>query len=93
MVMGSDGLFDNLYEDDIIKCIKPYITHFDLSNPLGAAECIATLAEKKSAQTNYLSPFAKAAHEVNYDYLGGKQDDITVIVAQIKDNVKIKKDL
>jgi len=30
-----------------------------------------------------MSPFAKGARENYYDYIGGKPDDITVIVAQI----------
>ncbi len=34
---------------------------------------------------NYLSPFAKKAQEIKkYNYIGGKKDDITVIVAQIE---------
>ncbi len=30
-----------------------------------------------------MSPFAKGAREYYYDYIGGKPDDITVIVAQV----------
>ena len=32
----------------------------------------------------YLSPFAKSAREQYYDFMGGKSDDITIAVAQIK---------
>jgi hypothetical protein len=30
-----------------------------------------------------MSPFAKGAREFYYDYMGGKPDDITVIVGQV----------
>jgi hypothetical protein len=35
-----------------------------------------------------MSPFAKKAKENNYFYLGGKPDDITVIVSQLTSNDK-----
>ena len=31
-----------------------------------------------------MSPFAKKAYEAYYDYVGGKSDDITVVVGQVK---------
>lgn len=33
---------------------------------------------------NYFSPFGKKAREAFYDFRGGKSDDITVVVGQIK---------
>lgn len=48
------------------------------------AELIAKEAEKFSYLSNYVSPFAESARAHNYDYIGGKPDDITVIVAQIQ---------
>ena len=39
-----------------------------------------------SYDKEYDSPFAKHAREFNKSYPGGKKDDITVIVAQIKLN-------
>jgi hypothetical protein len=35
-----------------------------------------------------MSPFAKKAKENNYFYLGGKPDDITVIVSQLTNSDK-----
>ena len=32
---------------------------------------------------DYLSPFAKLAQKNFYDFIGGKIDDITVVVAQV----------
>ena len=33
---------------------------------------------------NYFSPFGRKAREAFYDYRGGKSDDITVVVGQVK---------
>lgn len=91
IVMGSDGLFDNLYHEDMLSCIYPQYTGSfanrnmtgELRSPLAAAECIAKLSEEKAYQPNYLSPFARGAQETGVAYRGGKPDDITVIVAQV----------
>jgi len=49
------------------------------------AECIAVKAEHMSYRgKDYDSPFAVHAREHKKNHPGGKQDDITVIVAQVK---------
>jgi protein phosphatase PTC7 len=88
VVMGSDGLFDNLYHEDLLTCIYPqyekgasrYDTGF-VKDPRLAAECMAKKSEEKSYQQFYFSPFARGAQEAGIGYRGGKPDDITVIVA------------
>ena len=40
VVMGSDGLFDNLYDEDIKKCLRVNLNSLDRQ-----ADCIVTLAE------------------------------------------------
>jgi len=52
-----------------------------MEDPKAVANELADEAEKLSTIPNYLSPFAKSAKEYNYDFMGGKQDDITVAVA------------
>ena len=89
VVMGSDGLFDNLYHGDILACLYPQYVKLGTSryetglikDPLAAAECIAKKSEEKSFQQFYMSPFARGAQEAGIPYRGGKPDDITVIVA------------
>ena len=91
VVMGSDGLFDNLYTADILECLLPqYSGTYSTSTVTGllrdvqaAATCIASRSEEKSNQTSYLSPFARGAMEAGVPFRGGKPDDITVIVAQV----------
>ena len=89
--MGSDGLFDNLYHEDLLSCIYPqyqnattsrFITG-ELKNVQAAADCMAKKAEEKSFQENYMSPFARGAMESGIPWRGGKPDDITVIVSQV----------
>lgn len=82
MVLGSDGLWDNLFGVKVISLIKPFVRSSDkLLDPALVAEIVAQEAERYSHMQNYFSPFAKHAKDHFYDYTGGKVDDITVIVA------------
>jgi len=45
---------------------------------------LADLAEKNGNDNTYFSPFSKSAKEHGFTSIGGKADDITVIVAQFK---------
>ena len=88
VVMGTDGLFDNLYDHDIEMCLKPGIKDkgnqiYELTNPDGTAECIARKAYGLSKDRRYFSPFSKGARESGRRHIGGKSDDITVIVSHI----------
>ena len=83
-MVGTDGLFDNLFDDQIIELIKPHVKESesgDLRDVNKLADSIATEAERLSRDSNYISPFAKAAQSKIPGYSGGKQDDITVAVA------------
>ena len=94
VVMGSDGVFDNLYDTDIIsQCIQPKINLVsgNIDDIQDTATCISTLAEVTSYKKDFESPFTKSARrhnkteeQIQEKYLGGKEDDITVIVAQVK---------
>lgn len=81
IIMGSDGLWDNLFDVKVIELVRPFLRDADvLADPELVAQVIAEEAEKYSLQQHYVSPFAKGAREHYYDYVGGKPDDITVIV-------------
>ena len=84
--MGSDGVFDNLFDDQIVReCIRSKIgTLGDISSAQDAATCITSLAEVLSYQKEHESPWTRAAVESGRKRekeLGGKEDDITAIVA------------
>jgi protein phosphatase PTC7 len=94
VVLGTDGLFDNLFNEEIISTI-------DLAPPpnLDVANCtdnsvirmkiqnMASELVKKSKQVandkTKMTPFSKAAQEHGYRYSGGKIDDITVVVLYV----------
>lgn len=58
-VLGSDGLFDNLFPENILDIIRPFIKHEDtLLDPELIAQMIAEKAEQMSQDPKYESPFA-----------------------------------
>ena len=77
MVMGTDGLFDNVYDEDLEPCLlqEPKVE--------AMAECIGRKAYGYSKDKKYESPFARGAIENRRWYMGGKADDITVVVGEI----------
>jgi protein phosphatase PTC7 len=85
LVVGTDGLFDNMFDDQIREVIKPFLKESDtFLDPELVAQMIAKYAEQLSLNTTWKSPFAKAAYKSFYDFTGGKHDDITVVVSQIE---------
>ena len=91
VVLATDGVSDNLRDEQIIEqCVQPQITkEGDLPRPEDAAICISMLAEAISYSTTLETPWTKHAVAHGKDYkenLGGKEDDITVMVGQVKLN-------
>lgn len=79
-MVGTDGLFDNIDENQILSLIKPFWENSNSIEPEIISEMIAKYAYKLSLQHNYNSPFAKKARKHFMNYMGGKSDDITVVV-------------
>ncbi|KAJ4974349.1 hypothetical protein NE237_007523 [Protea cynaroides] len=81
VVAGTDGLFDNLFAEDIVDMVFPttYIGKF----PYWLAELIAKDAKMTSQDKLYASPFSLGAEMSGFSHCGGKPDDITVLVAYI----------
>lgn len=82
--MGSDGLFDNLFDQDIMNCVKMQVKIDLLVDPDATSKCLAVSAEIKGYDPTYESPFTIEARAHGKNHPGGKEDDITVIVAQIQ---------
>lgn len=82
LIVGTDGLWDNIYPEEIQKIIDQY-----KNSPVSKiATLITKLAKIRSLGTKK-TPFSANLH--NYlpqtqTIMGGKIDDITVIVAQIQ---------
>lgn len=93
IVVASDGVLDNLFDHDILNCIRKSYTPHSTQSPqeketssppyAQASNCIARTAETKSFQRDYDSPFAQNARLAGRNHPGGKKDDITVVVGEV----------
>jgi len=94
VVMASDGLWDNVYEDEIMSILeKPQdyqlLEYEDNGgdprmNSYRSAVNLAHRAFQLSIDPNWLSPFAREYQQLRNSTLdGGKPDDITVVVGQV----------
>jgi len=76
IVLGSDGVFDNLSHGDILPLLKG-------ENCQVIAKSIAEKAFTISVNQKAITPFGKEAKKFGKNWVGGKQDDITVVVVKI----------
>lgn len=91
IVMGSDGLFDNVFDHEILSSVA------NQNDVAETAKVIASLANDHSKDIKFDSPYAIEARARGIDVeewkkflgmklTGGKLDDITVIVARVLKN-------
>ncbi|KAI3742557.1 hypothetical protein L1987_60242 [Smallanthus sonchifolius] len=91
IVMGSDGLFHNVFDHEIVSTIAE---HKDV---VQKAKALANLAYKHSVDFYFDSPYSIEARNRGLDVpwwkkalgqklTGGKMDDITVIVGEVVSN-------
>ena len=81
LIVASNGMFDNLFMRHINYCLNTHwkSRRLDLS---GAASCLATKAHDHSLNEDFYTPYAKKGRSAGFELKdGGKEDDITVIVA------------
>jgi len=76
VVMGTDGLFDNLSNQQILKVYGSW----DGNSAKRLAELLATTAHKIAADPNAVTPFATSSKGL---FTGGKMDDISVVVSVV----------
>jgi len=100
VVIGTDGLFDNLYDHEILEILdrsaRPFAPHkakkdkktnlpYWAGNASLVANAIGKEAFGQSISKTALTPYATAAsEEFNVIYRGGKKDDLTVLVGFIE---------
>ncbi|KAG9139550.1 hypothetical protein Leryth_024831 [Lithospermum erythrorhizon] len=83
VVAATDGLFDNLYEEDIISIVSKSLEAN--INPKEIAEILAMRAQEVGASTCTRSPFSDEAQAAGYTgCTGGKLDDVVVVVSLVK---------
>ena len=81
VVVGTDGLFDNLSEKLTATLVAMYKQKGDNCHVI--ARNLAEQAGITAHQPFGLTPFAAEARKHNMDWDGGKLDDITVLVADV----------
>ena len=89
VILATDGVTDNLFDEEIIsECIRPYLrADGEFPRLKDAALCISAKAECTSYSKTVETPWtisAVADGRKREKEIGGKEDDITVIVAQVK---------
>ena len=83
VVLGSDGLFDNVTPDQILEDVRAHIGEH--KHPSAIAQHLVTLAYNNSMDKDQDTPYSLAATEAfDMIYSGGKPDDITVVVAELR---------
>ncbi|XVE66525.1 hypothetical protein DITRI_Ditri08aG0086100 [Diplodiscus trichospermus] len=83
IITATDGLFDNLYEHDIVSIVLKSLK--ESLRPQEIAELLATRAQEVGQLSSVRSPFADEAQAAGYvGYRGGKLDDVAVIVSLVK---------
>jgi len=89
IIVGTDGLWDNLFEEDIIHIIASFQS---TTSSQQMAKSIANAALTASENPTRLSPFMSNARKEfkNNEYNGGKEDDITVLVAKVTNSLSSK---
>jgi protein phosphatase PTC7 len=79
IILGTDGLWDNLFDEDIIDIIANAP-----SDPATISQLIARQAHIVANDKDIISPFSKSARSNGYPLAtGGKLDDITVMCARV----------
>ncbi|CAL0332674.1 unnamed protein product [Lupinus luteus] len=81
IIAGTDGLFDNLYNNEITTIVVHAIRAG--FSPQVTAQKIAALARQRALDKDRQTPFSTAAQDAGFRYHGGKLDDTTVVVSYI----------
>lgn len=78
IIMGSDGLFDNLSDEEIIEITEVTMTAGGRTSEISKA--LAFRAFQASTDKDRVTPYSRAASDAfEMIYNGGKTDDITVV--------------
>jgi protein phosphatase PTC7 len=79
VVMGSDGLFDNVFDSHIVTMVQDNINKSADEIAQIISQAASAVASDPAADT----PFARAAADHSLTWFGGKLDDVTVVVAKL----------
>jgi len=79
IVAATDGVFDNLFTDAIIRIVNDSIS----LEPTEIAQRLAAAAHTVGCDPSAFTPFQDGAQKTGQLWQGGKLDDITCIIAKV----------
>lgn len=83
ILLATDGVFDNLPQTLLVKELQKIQGERSASRLQNVANSIAWMARNLSFDETFISPFAESAFANGINTIGGKPDDITVILATV----------
>mmetsp|Transcript_5246 Transcript_5246/g.5378 ORF Transcript_5246/g.5378 Transcript_5246/m.5378 type:complete len:332 (-) Transcript_5246:126-1121(-) len=86
VILASDGLFDNMYDKDIVATV----TKYQNEDPYTVAETLAAQAIENSKNASITVPFGEMAAKAGVDHSGGKLDDVTVLACKVTDDESVE---
>ena len=87
VIVGSDGLWDNLFDRQIAQVAARHRAASSAPNPAALARELASMAHAESVNRRAFTPYSYAASEwFDMVYDGGKPDDISIVAAFIEAN-------
>ncbi|CAJ1337655.1 unnamed protein product, partial [Effrenium voratum] len=91
VLLGTDGFFDNLHDAEVCELAHLSLEATFRSNeksawqidPTRLAQAYAEAARVRSEDTAARTPFGDLARQAGLQHMGGKMDDISVVVAVV----------
>eukprot|EP00437_Effrenium_voratum_P069409 CAMPEP_0181508664 /NCGR_PEP_ID=MMETSP1110-20121109/59885_1 /TAXON_ID=174948 /ORGANISM="Symbiodinium sp., Strain CCMP421" /LENGTH=482 /DNA_ID=CAMNT_0023638077 /DNA_START=18 /DNA_END=1463 /DNA_ORIENTATION=- len=92
VVLGTDGFFDNLHDSEVCQlaqvAMEATFRNKEKSaaaqiDPTRLAQAYAEAARVRSEDTAARTPFGDLARQAGLQHMGGKMDDISVVVAVV----------
>jgi protein phosphatase PTC7 len=83
ILVATDGVFDNLPQNLLVDELKKVQGERCASRLQMVANSIAWMARNLSFDETFISPFAESAFANGINTIGGKPDDITVLLATV----------
>ncbi|CAH0563542.1 unnamed protein product [Brassicogethes aeneus] len=83
ILVATDGVFDNLPQSIIVNELVKVQGERSASRLQMVANSIAWMARSLSFDETFISPFAESAFANGINTIGGKPDDITVLLATV----------
>ena len=81
MVAATDGLWDNMFEHEVLAFVAE--AQKSRKGPRALAKMLAVLAQRRGADGSVTTPVAVDAKAAGREWKGGRRDDITVMAIYV----------